>query len=49
MSICLCHTHQNEYLREQHVTPMLESCLTFLTILVNVRTNLGNTLLLSYC
>ncbi|XP_076160459.1 ubr3 ubiquitin ligase isoform X2 [Ptiloglossa arizonensis] len=41
MSICLCHTHQNEYLREQHVTPMLESCLTFLTILVNVRTNLG--------
>lgn len=34
MSICI------------HDTPMLESCLTFLATLVNVRTNLGKYLLI---
>ncbi|XP_053987373.1 E3 ubiquitin-protein ligase Ubr3 [Hylaeus volcanicus] len=41
MSFCLYHTRQNEYLEGEHDTPMLESCLTFLATLVNVRTNLG--------
>ncbi|XP_017759565.1 PREDICTED: E3 ubiquitin-protein ligase UBR3 isoform X2 [Eufriesea mexicana] len=38
MSLCLYRISQNEYLDD---TPMLESFLTFLAILVNVRTNLG--------
>ncbi|EGI67359.1 E3 ubiquitin-protein ligase UBR3 [Acromyrmex echinatior] len=41
MSLCLYHAPQNEYLEGEHDTPMLESCLTFLATLVNVRTNLG--------
>ncbi|XP_020290278.1 E3 ubiquitin-protein ligase UBR3 isoform X2 [Pseudomyrmex gracilis] len=41
MSLCLYHAPQNEYLEGEHGTPMLESCLTFLAMLVNVRTNLG--------
>lgn len=40
MSLCLYRT-QNEYMDGEHDTPMLESFLTFLAILVNVRTNLG--------
>ncbi|CAK9812220.1 E3 ubiquitin-protein ligase UBR3 [Anthophora quadrimaculata] len=34
-------TSQNEYMDGEHEIPMLESCLTFLATLVNVRTNLG--------
>ncbi|KOC63815.1 E3 ubiquitin-protein ligase UBR3 [Habropoda laboriosa] len=34
-------TSQSEYMDEEPETPMLESCLTFLATLVNVRTNLG--------
>lgn len=41
MSLCLYRTSQNEYMDGEHNTPMLESFLTFLSILVNVRTNLG--------
>ncbi|XP_011691605.1 PREDICTED: E3 ubiquitin-protein ligase UBR3 isoform X2 [Wasmannia auropunctata] len=41
MSLCLYHAPQNEYLEGEYDTPMLESCLTFLATLVNVRTNLG--------
>jgi len=41
MSLCLYHAPQNEYLEGEHDTLMLESCLTFLATLVNVRTNLG--------
>nr|XP_034188211.1 E3 ubiquitin-protein ligase Ubr3 isoform X2 [Osmia lignaria] len=41
MSLCLYRTSQSEYLDADHETPMLESCLTFLATLVNVRTNLG--------
>ncbi|XP_076285643.1 ubr3 ubiquitin ligase isoform X1 [Lasioglossum baleicum] len=41
MSLCLYHTRQNEYMEGEKNTPMLESCLTFLATLVNVRTNLG--------
>ncbi|XP_014472841.1 PREDICTED: E3 ubiquitin-protein ligase UBR3 isoform X2 [Dinoponera quadriceps] len=41
MSLCLYHAPQNEYLEGEHDTPMLESCLTFLATLINVRTNLG--------
>ncbi|XP_012142217.1 ubr3 ubiquitin ligase isoform X3 [Megachile rotundata] len=41
MSLCLYRTSQSEYLNAEHETPMLESFLTFLAILVNVRTNLG--------
>ncbi|XP_043254590.1 E3 ubiquitin-protein ligase Ubr3 [Colletes gigas] len=40
MSPRLYHRRQNEYI-EEHTSPMLESCLTFLATLVNVRTNLG--------
>lgn len=45
MSLCLYHAPQNEYLEGEHDTPMLESCLTFLATLVNVRTNLGKILI----
>ena len=45
MSLCLYHAPQNEYLEGEHDTPMLESCLTFLATLVNVRTNLGEFLM----
>jgi len=45
MSLCLYHAPQNEYLGGEHDTPMLESCLTFLATLINVRTNLGEFLL----
>lgn len=45
MSLCLYHAPQNEYLEGEHDTPMLESCLTFLATLINVRTNLGKFLL----
>ncbi|XP_043683976.1 E3 ubiquitin-protein ligase Ubr3 isoform X1 [Vespula pensylvanica] len=41
MSLSLYHAPQNEYLEGEHDTLMLESCLTFLATLVNVRTNLG--------
>ncbi|XP_070516369.1 E3 ubiquitin-protein ligase Ubr3 isoform X1 [Cardiocondyla obscurior] len=41
MSLCLYHVPLNELLEGEHDTPMLESCLTFLATLVNVRTNLG--------
>ncbi|KMQ97669.1 e3 ubiquitin-protein ligase ubr3 [Lasius niger] len=41
MSLCLYRAPQNEYLEGEHDTPMLESCLTFLATLINVRTNLG--------
>nr|XP_033321626.1 E3 ubiquitin-protein ligase Ubr3 isoform X1 [Megalopta genalis] len=41
MSLCLYHTRQNEYKEGEKDTPMLESCLTFLATLVNIRTNLG--------
>ncbi|KAI4500168.1 hypothetical protein M0802_004585 [Mischocyttarus mexicanus] len=41
MSLSLYHTPQNEFLEGEHNTLMLESCLTFLATLVNVRTNLG--------
>ncbi|KAK9296366.1 hypothetical protein QLX08_009590 [Tetragonisca angustula] len=41
MSLCLYRASQNEYMDGEHNTPMLESFLTFLAILVNVRTNLG--------
>ena len=34
---------QNDYCEGEHDTSMLESCLTFLATLVNVRTNLGLT------
>ncbi|XP_020708415.2 E3 ubiquitin-protein ligase Ubr3 [Athalia rosae] len=43
MSLSLYHAPQNEYLDGEHDNPMLESCLTFLATLVNVRTNLGLT------
>ncbi|XP_015603280.1 E3 ubiquitin-protein ligase Ubr3 isoform X2 [Cephus cinctus] len=41
MSLSHYPAPQNEYLEGEHDTPMLESCLTFLATLVNVRTNLG--------
>ncbi|XP_076675053.1 ubr3 ubiquitin ligase isoform X2 [Andrena cerasifolii] len=41
MSLCLYRTPQYKYVEGEHDTPMLESCLTFLATLVNVRTNLG--------
>ena len=41
MSLSRYHAPQNEYLEGEHDTSMLESCLTFLATLVNVRTNLG--------
>lgn len=41
MSLSLYHAPQNEYLEGEHDTPMLESCLTFLATLLNIRTNLG--------
>ncbi|CAL7947523.1 unnamed protein product [Xylocopa violacea] len=41
ISLCLYRPSQNEYMNRDHDTPMLESFLTFLSILVNVRTNLG--------
>ncbi|XP_072747592.1 E3 ubiquitin-protein ligase Ubr3 isoform X3 [Anoplolepis gracilipes] len=42
MSLCLYDAPQNEYFDGEYPdTPMLESCLTFLATLVNVRTNLG--------
>ncbi|XP_026827990.1 E3 ubiquitin-protein ligase Ubr3 isoform X2 [Ooceraea biroi] len=41
MSLCLYNPPRNPYLGGEHETPMLESCLTFLATLVNVRTNLG--------
>lgn len=41
MSLSRYHAPQNEYLEGEHDTAMLESCLTFLTTLVDVRTNLG--------
>lgn len=46
MSLCLYRAPQNEYLEGEHDTPMLESCLTFLATLVNVRTNLGESLMI---
>jgi len=48
MSLCLYHAPQNEYLEGEHDTPMLESCLTFLATLVNVRTNLGEFLCVNF-
>lgn len=44
MSLCLYRTPQYKYVEGEHDTPMLESCLTFLATLVNVRTNLGKSL-----
>ncbi|XP_014216341.1 E3 ubiquitin-protein ligase Ubr3 [Copidosoma floridanum] len=41
MSLSRYHAPQNEYLEGEHDLSMLESCLTFLATLVNVRTNLG--------
>lgn len=41
MSLWLYYAPQNEYLEGEHDTPMIESCLTFLATLINVRTNLG--------
>ncbi|XP_058794286.1 E3 ubiquitin-protein ligase Ubr3 isoform X2 [Phymastichus coffea] len=41
MSLSRYHAPQNEYLEGEHDIAMLESCLTFLTTLVDVRTNLG--------
>ncbi|XP_076228505.1 ubr3 ubiquitin ligase isoform X4 [Nomia melanderi] len=41
MSFCLYYTRQSEYMEADNNIPMLESCLTFLATLVNVRTNLG--------
>ncbi|XP_076232510.1 ubr3 ubiquitin ligase isoform X2 [Calliopsis andreniformis] len=41
MSLCLYHTPQYKYVEGEQDTPMLESCLTFLATLVNIRTNLG--------
>ncbi|XP_066595206.1 E3 ubiquitin-protein ligase Ubr3 [Prorops nasuta] len=41
LSLSRYEAAQNEFLEEGNITHMLESCLTFLATLVNVRTNLG--------
>ncbi|KAJ9584382.1 hypothetical protein L9F63_021276, partial [Diploptera punctata] len=41
MSLAPYVVNQNSYLDGEHDTPMLESCLTFLATLMNIRTNLG--------
>jgi hypothetical protein len=41
MSLAPCVMNHNSFLDGEHDTPMLESCLTFLATLMNIRTNLG--------
>lgn len=44
MSLCVAQYTQSEYFEGEHENPMLESCLTFLATLINVRTNLGKSI-----
>lgn len=41
MSLAPCVVNDDSFQDGEHDIPMLESCLTFLATLMNIRTNLG--------